>query len=128
MEQSNVMFFGAEGAASSLPFSEAVQVGRTLYLSGQVGADATMNLVPGGIAAETRQTMENIRRVLERHGLSLGNVVKCTVMMADMGEWAAMNEVYRGFFDGPLPTRSAFGTSGLALGARVEIECIAAFP
>lgn len=128
MELSNVAFSTADGAASSLPFSETVRVGQVLYLSGQVGTDSSLKLVPGGIAAETRQTLENIRRVLERHGLSLDHVIKCTVMLADIGEWEAMNAVYRTYFTGHLPARSAFGTSGLALGARVEIECMAVFP
>lgn len=111
-------------AARPLPFSEAVRVGEMLYLSGQLGTDETFKLVPGGIAAETRRTLENIRGVLERHGSSMDSVVKCTVMMADMKEWGAMNEVYVTFFKpGRLPSRSAFGASGLALGARVEIEC-----
>ncbi len=111
-----------------LPFSEAVRVGDMLWLSGQLGTDATGALVAGGIAAETRQTIENMRRVLERHGSSLDHVVKVTVMLADIGEWGAMNEVYRGFFPRHFPARSAFATSGLALGARVEIECWATIP
>ena len=69
--------------------------------------------------------MENIRTVLEAHGLSLDNVAKCTVMMADIAEWPAFNAVYASFFEGALPARSAFGANGLALGARVEVECIA---
>ena len=81
--------------------------------------------MPGGIAAETRQTMDNIRAALERCGSSLDKVVKATVMMADMAEWGEMNKVYVTYFDKHLPARSAFGTTGLALGARVEIECIA---
>jgi reactive intermediate/imine deaminase len=114
------------GPAGSLPFSEAVRVGDMLYLSGQIGLRSeTRDVVPGGIAAETRQTLENIRAVLERHGSSLDRVVKCTVFMADMAEWPAMNEVYRTFFTAHLPARSALGASGLALGARVEIECLA---
>ena len=108
---------------AGLPFSEAVRVGNLLFLSGQLGRDASGRVVPGGIAAETRQAMENIRRVLERHGSSLDQVVKCLVMLADMAEWPAMNEVYRTFFPNHLPARSAFGATGLALGARVEIEC-----
>ena len=111
---------------TTLPFSEAVRVGDTLYLSGQIGIrPGTLELAPGGIAGEARQTLENIRTTLETHGYSLRDVVKCTVMLADIGEWAAFNEVYRGFFAAPYPARSAFGTSGLALGARVEVECIA---
>ncbi len=111
--------------AMKVPFSEAVRVGNLLYLAGQIGIDAAGNVVPGGITAETRQTMDNIRLTLERCGSSLDRVVKATVMLADMAEWAAMNEVYVTYFDKHLPARSAFGTSGLALGARVEIECIA---
>jgi len=107
-----------------LPFSDAVRVGHMLYLSGQIGTDLSFALVPGGIKAETKQTMENIRRILEQHGSSLNQAVKCTVMLAEMSEWAAMNEVYATYFaKDRLPARSAFGVNGLALGARVEIEC-----
>ena len=96
-----------------------------LYLSGQIGTDpsAAGRVVPGGIQAETRQTLENIKDVLERSGSSMDRVVKCTVMMADMAEWDAMNVVYTTYFPRNKPARSAFGASGLALGARVEIEC-----
>jgi reactive intermediate/imine deaminase len=97
-----------------------------LYLAGALGIDDAGHLVPGGIEAETRQTLANIRAVLERHGSSLDRVVKATVMLADMEEWAAMNVVYLEHFDAArLPARSAFGTSGLALGGRVEIEVVA---
>ena len=108
-----------------LPFSEAVRVGDMLYLSGQIGIDSTMKVVPGGITAETRQAMENIKATLQRCGSSLDKVVKVTVMLADISEWAEMNSVYAQYFSKPLPARSALGTSGLALGARVEIECLA---
>ncbi len=114
---------GPERAASDLPFSEAVRVGSMLYLSGQVGTVPGGGLIEGGITAETRQTMENIGATLERFGSSMDRVVKCTAMLADMSEWSAMNEVYVEFFPGHKPARSAFGASGLALGARVEIEC-----
>lgn len=111
---------------TTLPFSEAVRVGKTLYLSGQIGVRPGMEqLVPGGIEAEARQTLENIRTTLETHGYTLSDVVKCTVMLADIAEWAAFNAVYRTFFSPPYPARSAFGATGLALGARVEVECIA---
>jgi reactive intermediate/imine deaminase len=111
---------------ANLPFSEAVRAGDTLYLSGQVGIQpGTMKLVPGGIREEARQALANIRTSLEANGYSLGDVVKCTVMLADIGEWAAFNEVYRTFFSAPYPARSALGANGLALGARVEVECIA---
>lgn len=124
-----VEFFAPEGR-SAMPFSESVRVGNLLFLSGQIGAEMTEGgraLPAGGIGPETRQTMENIRQALARRGLSMSDVVKCTVMLADIDEWAAMNAVYRTFFSDHFPARSAFGSSGLALGARVEIECIAAF-
>jgi reactive intermediate/imine deaminase len=108
-----------------LPFSEAVEAGNWLFLSGQIGSDANGKLVAGGIADETRQTLGNIRAVLQRRGGSLDHIVKVTVMLADMGEWAAMNAEYVKFFPHHLPARSAFGCNGLAMGARVEIECIA---
>jgi 2-iminobutanoate/2-iminopropanoate deaminase len=108
-----------------LPFSEAVRVGNMLYLSGQIGVDSSMKLVPGGIVAETRQVMENIKATLEKYGSSLDHVIKVTVMLADISEWGEMNNVYVQFFSKHLPARSALGTNGLAMGARVEIECIA---
>ena len=108
-----------------LPFSSAVRVGNTLYLSGNLGnVPGSNELVTGGIRDETRQTMENMKAVLEQFGSSMDKVVKCTVFLADIGEWGAMNEVYRTYFSKP-PARSALGASGLALNARVEIECIA---
>jgi reactive intermediate/imine deaminase len=109
-----------------VPFSAAVRVGRVLYLSGQIGIDAAGELVPGGIVAETRQTMENIGATLARYGSSLDRVVKATVFLVDMAEWQDMNQVYVTYFVNHLPARSAMGVTGLALGARVEIECIAA--
>ena len=113
--------------ARPTPFSDAVRVGHMLYLSGQLGTDGTSGLVSGGIKAETKQTMENIRSVLERNGSSLDQVVKCTVMLADMSDRAAMSEVYVTYFaKDRLPARSTFGVNGLALGARIEIECWAA--
>jgi 2-iminobutanoate/2-iminopropanoate deaminase len=115
------------GLPPGLPFSAAVRVGDTYYLSGQVGTvPGTDTLVPGGVEAEARQTLENIRRVLEELGLGLENVVKCTVMLADIGEWEQFNTIYREIFQAPYPARSAFGADGLALGARVEVECLAA--
>jgi reactive intermediate/imine deaminase len=112
----------------SLPFSAAVRTGDLLFLSGSIGIDpATGQLAPGGIEAETRQTLENIKANVARFGTSMDRVVKCTVYLADMAEWGAMNEVYRTYFPNP-PARSALGASGLALSARVEIECIAVMP
>lgn len=109
------------------PFSRAVRVGDLLFLAGQIGTDASGRLVPGGIEAETRQTLENIRAELRRHGLDMHRVAKCTVFLADIAEWPRMNGVYATYFPGPKPARSAAGSNGLALGARVEIECIAAY-
>ncbi len=112
--------------ALDFPFSEVVRVGHTLYLSGQVGIrPGSSILAPGGIAGETKQVLENIQDVLERNGSSLDRVAKCTVFLADIAEWSAMNDVYRTFFPENPPARSALGASGLALGARVEIECLA---
>ena len=108
-----------------LPFSAAVRVGPLLYLSGQIGMDSTGHLVPGGIPAETRQTLENIRAVLEHNGSSLDQVVRCTAMLADIHDWDAMNQVYVAYFPHHLPARSAFATAGLVFGARIELECTA---
>jgi 2-iminobutanoate/2-iminopropanoate deaminase len=112
-------------AMKGLPFSEAVRVGDMLYLSGKLGTDSSGKVVPGGIAAETRQTMENIKAALERCGSALNHVVKATVMLVDMNEWAEMNKIYVTYFPNHLPARSAMGVNGLARGARVEIEVIA---
>lgn len=113
--------------ALKLPFSQAVQVGEVLYLSGQLGnRPGTLELVPGGMEAEARQTMENIGAVLKENALSFADVFKVTVMLADMSQWPAFNKVYVGYFDvGRLPARSAFGCNGLALGAQLELECMA---
>jgi reactive intermediate/imine deaminase len=110
-----------------MPFSEAVRVGDTLYLSGQMGIEpGTMRLVPGGIREQARQTMENIKTTLEAHGATLADVVKCTLMLADINDWHTVNDVYMPYFEaGRLPARSAFAAQALALGGRVEIECIA---
>jgi len=112
-----------------LPFSDAVRVGHMLYVSGQIGnVPGKLELVPGGIGEETKQALENIRSILERHSSSLDRVVKCTVMLADIAEWPEMNAVYVAYFSERRPARSALGSSGLALGARVEIECLATLP
>jgi 2-iminobutanoate/2-iminopropanoate deaminase len=105
------------------PFSPAVRVGDMIFLSGQIGTDSAGRLVPGGIEAETRRTMENIKDVLARTGSSMDRVVKCTAMLADMRDWPAMNAIYATYFPTNKPARSALGANGLALGARVEIEC-----
>jgi len=108
-----------------LPFSAAVRVDKLLFLSGAIGYDREAGaLVDGGIQPETRQTLENISQTLGAFGSSMDKVVKCTVFLADISEWSAMNEVYTTFFPNK-PARSAVAVSGLALGARTEIECIA---
>jgi reactive intermediate/imine deaminase len=113
--------------ATNLPFSEAVRVGNVIYLSGQIGIiPGTRNLAAGGIKEEARQTLENIKTSLEANGYALNEVVKCTVMLTDMSEWGTFNEVYKTFFSGRYPARSAFGVNGLVLGAKVEVECVAA--
>jgi len=108
----------------NLPFSQAVIVGDILYVSGHVG-EINQKLVEGGIGPETRQAMENIKKVIEANGSSMDDVIKCTCMLADISEWGAMNEVYKTYFPNNKPARSALGASGLALNARVEIECMA---
>ncbi len=111
--------------AANLPFSALVRVGPMLYLSGQLGTDSTGRLVSGGIGPETAQALANIRAVLEANGSGMDRVVKCTAMLADIAEWGAMNQEYVRAFASHRPARSAFGTTGLALGARVELECTA---
>lgn len=113
--------------ALALPFSDAVRANGMLYLSGQIGnLPGTTDLAPGGITAEARQALDNIRTILESNGSSMDRIVKCTVMLADIAEWPAFNSVYVGYFPGNKPARSAFAASGLAFGARVEVECLAA--
>jgi reactive intermediate/imine deaminase len=119
----------AEARKLGLPFSEAVRAGDILYLSGQIGnVPGELAVVPGGIVAESRQALDNVKHVLEQHGSGVEAVVKCMVFLADMAEWAKFNAVYREFFKPPYPARSAVGVNGLALGARVEIECVAYSP
>jgi reactive intermediate/imine deaminase len=96
-----------------------------LYLSGALGTDSAGKLVEGGVGPETRQALENIKRVLERHGSSMDRVVKCTVFLVDIGEWGAMNTEYVKAFTVNKPARSAVGTNGLVRNGRVEIECFA---
>lgn len=120
-----------EGVARLPVFSSAVRSGNTLYLSGAIGALPNVDppqVVEGGVGPETRQTMENIRTVLAADGLGFQDLIKCTVFLADIADYQAMNEVYLEYFPSDPPARSAMAGSGLALGARVEIECIAAYP
>ena len=110
------------------PYSQAVDSGAGLvFLSGQLPIDPATGAFPeGGIQAQTRQSLRNVQAILEAAGLSLANVVKTTVFLADMGDFAAMNEVYASFFAEPFPARSAVAAKALPKGALVEIECIAA--
>lgn len=118
-----------QAEALALPFSEAVRAGDFLFLSGQLGnVPGKLELVPGGIGPETIQTLEHIQAILERHGSSLDAIVKCTVFLADIRDWSAFNVIYRDQFQRHLPARSALAANGLALGARVEVECIAYAP
>ena len=118
-----------EGVARLPVFSTAVRTGDLLFLSGQIGTRPGVSppeVVEGGVEAETRQTLENIRTVLAADSLTLDDLVKCTVFLADIDDYAAMNAVYLEFFPSDPPARSALATGGLAFDARVEIECIAA--
>ncbi|MDX1362577.1 RidA family protein [Arenibacter latericius] len=107
------------------PFSDAVQVGNLFYLSGQIGIDnKTRTIVSGGIVAETKQTIKNIQEVLLHHGMNLNNVVKCTVILNSMADFATFNEVYSNYFP-QKPARTTFAASGLAMDAKIEIEVVA---
>jgi reactive intermediate/imine deaminase len=107
------------------PFSEAVRVGDILFLSGQIGRKADGTL-PDSFDAQARQTMENIGATLKSRGLGWGDVFKCTVFITDMKNWPAFNAIYVPYFPaGKLPARSAVGANGLALGAQLELECMA---
>jgi reactive intermediate/imine deaminase len=111
--------------ATTAPFSDAVRVGATLYLAGNLGLNKEGNLVPGGITAEAEQTMRNLKDVLEQNGSSLDQVANCDVMLADIKERDAFNDVYSKYWvHGHFPARHAFGVTGLYLGARVEIACV----
>jgi len=110
------------------PYSQAIDSGAgLLFVSGQLPIDPATGAFPeGGVKEQTRQSLTNARAILEMAGLGLGNVVKTTVFLADMGDFAAMNEVYAQFFSAPYPARSAVAVKTLPKGALVEIECIAA--
>ena len=108
------------------PYSQAIKVGNLVYTSGQVPIDpSTGNFVEGGIKEQTRQSLTNVQAILEEVGLTMGNVVKTTVFMADMNDFANMNTVYAEFFAEPYPARSAVAVKTLPKGALVEIEVVA---
>jgi len=114
------------GSLPGLPFSSAARVGNVLYLSGQIGVlPGTRQLVDTGVVKQTQQTFENIKAILAYAGSSLDRVFKCTVFLSNIADYAKMNEVYATYFPKDPPARSTVAGSGLALGARVEIECLA---
>jgi 2-iminobutanoate/2-iminopropanoate deaminase len=111
---------------ADLPFSSAVVVGDAIYLAGEIGrAPGGTTVVVGGVGAETKQIFENYEATLKRLNADLSDIVKCTVFLDDMTKFAEMNAAYAEFFPGEKPARSTFGVDGLALGAALEIECLA---
>ena len=122
ISKSAPIFYGDGGTS---PFSDAVRVGDTLYMSGQIGFKDG-KLVKGGIKAETKQIFDNIQAILLQYGYQKSNLVKCSAMLTDMNDFADFNKVYQTELAKPYPVRSTFGVAGLAAGASVEIECIAA--
>ncbi|HEX5342543.1 MAG TPA: RidA family protein [Duganella sp.] len=120
--------FYNKGNPPGRPFSLAVRTGDFVFVSGQMGTD-DKGLVPGGFEAQSRKAMDNVSDILKGMGLGMDNVVKCTIMIADMGKWVDFNKVYASYFKpGRLPARSAFGANGLALGGEIEVECMAYAP
>ncbi len=108
------------------PYSQAIAAGNTLYISGQLPIDpATGEFAGADIAAQTRQSLQNLKAILQANGMTMADVVKTTVLLADIGEFAAMNAVYAEFFAAPYPARAAFQVAALPKAARVEIEAIA---
>ena len=109
------------------PYSQAVQAGNLLFVSGQIPIDPATGVFAGeDIVSQTRQSLHNVQAILEQAGYSLSDVVKATVLLADMGDFAAMNGVYAEFFKNDCPARAAFAVKELPKGAKVEIEVIAA--
>lgn len=108
------------------PYSQGIEVNGFVYASGQLPLDPATGTFPEGIKAQTRQSLLNAKAIMEAAGLSLNDVVKTTVLLADIADFAEMNEVYAEFFSEPYPARSAFAVKSVPKGALVEIECIAA--
>lgn len=120
------VIFSNQAPAAIGPYSQAIEVNNLIFVSGQLPVDAnTGEFVPGGVAEQTRQSLTNMQYILKEAGLTMENVVKTTVFLADMSLFADMNEVYATFFEGSFPARSAFAVKALPKGALVEIECIA---
>tara|TARA_B100001079_G_C16337223_1_gene481845 strand:- start:723 stop:1199 length:477 start_codon:yes stop_codon:yes gene_type:complete len=126
-EDNNIVFINSQSNIDSgYPFSEATIVNGIIYLSGEIGTLPDGNLISGGIIQETRQTLTNIKSKLEKIGGSMDDIFKCTCMLSDIKDWPLMSQEYKKFFNpDKLPARSAFAGSGLALGAKLEIECMA---
>ncbi len=125
-ESADITFHSSEAMRrADFPLSNAVEVNGLVFLSGVLGSVPGQGMVEGGIGPETHQTMKNIEARLADLGLGMDRIVKCTAFLADMAEWPAFNEVYKQYFDGNYPARSALGVSGLAANGRVEVECIA---
>lgn len=117
----------ANGAKPIGPYTTAIENGDLLFISGQIPIDgATGKLVPGDVAAQARQSMENLKGILAAAGMSFANVVKTTIFLTDMGDFAAVNEVYKSYVTEPFPARSTFAVAALPLAAKVEVEMIAA--
>lgn len=120
------VIFTEKAPAAIGPYSQAVELNGMIFMSGQIPIDpSTGNFVPGGIKEQTTQVFENIKQVLVEAGLTLENVVKTTVFLADMDMFAEMNTVYGSYFTAPYPARSAVAVKSLPKGALVEIECLA---
>ena len=117
----------ANGAKPIGPYSTAIENGDLLFISGQIPLDgATGKLVPGDVSAQARQSMENLKGILAAAGMTFANVVKTTIFLTDMGDFAAVNDVYKTYVTEPFPARSTFAVAALPLGAKVEVEMIAA--
>jgi 2-iminobutanoate/2-iminopropanoate deaminase len=117
----------ANGAKPIGPYSTAIENGDLLFISGQIPLDgATGKLVPGDVSAQARQSMENLKAILAAAGMTFANVVKTTIFLTDMGDFAAVNEVYKSYVTEPFPARSTFAVAALPMGAKVEVEMIAA--
>lgn len=108
------------------PYSQAIEANGTVYVSGQLGIDpSTGNFTEGGAVAQARQSLTNISNILKEAGMSMKNVVKVTVLLADINDFAAVNDIYKDFFESPFPARSAFAVAALPKGGKIEIEAIA---
>ena len=123
---SNIAIHTDHAPAAIGPYSQAIQAGNTIYVSGQLPIDPATGAFAGeDIAAQTRQSLTNIKNILAAAGADMSNVVKTTVLLADIADFAAMNAVYAEFFTAPFPARAAFQAAALPKNARVEIECVA---